>query len=731
MKVEILAPCGSMEVLQSAIVAGCDACYLAGKSFGARAYANNFTDDELINAIDYAHLYGVKVFVTVNTIIFENEINDAVKFVDFLYENNADGVIVQDLGLASIIHHRYPDFRLHASTQINAQSVEDCKVLKSLGFTRIILGREVSLDTVKKIRENVDVELEVFSHGALCMSYSGSCYFSSMIGDRSGNRGRCAQPCRKSYTLDDKEAYYLSPKDLCTLDNINEISKYVDSIKIEGRMKSKEYVYDVVKAYREVIDKYNNHEYFNTANLKYDMQVDFNRGYTNGFIMNVNNKDFTNIDSSNHQGVLVGKVIESLNNKVVIRLTKDLQEGDSVRITGHDLEDSITINGMYNKSGLIKKATVNDVVTLRSHKVMPIGSLVYLTKREKEILFNKKVKISARIYTLNNRFYLEFNDGINIVSDSIKYEIAKNDLMERLIKQIKKTGETVYEVTEVINDCSDLVYVEIKEINELRRMLLEDLDFKRREIYEERKINDSYPVLSIGNIIEYKGINIALSDKEQLTKLNEWLDDYPLVCTKYTRFKDNDSLYYLPRVGGHANSKDAVSSNLGNITKVSSVYLNVSNSYTVRVLEHLGFEKIGLSIELSKADIKDLINGYRSHFNREPNLEIMIYGHYQLMYMKHCFLNKAYCHDNMHCGECKKDIMLDGLYPVLGDSECHLALLSKDPVYLFSKITELKNFGIKNFLIDFTKETELEDILSSYHNPYSGGYFGHYIKEIL
>ena len=227
---EILSPAGDFDSLRAAISGGCNAVYLAGKMYGARSYAKNFTPDELIEAVKLCHLYNVKVYVTCNTICYEKEIEEVCKYIDFLYENDVDAVIVQDIGLASIIKHRYPNMDMHASTQINAQTLEDVKVLKRLGFSRVILGREVTIDEIKRISENVDIELEVFIHGALCISYSGNCYFSLLEGGRSGNRGKCAQPCRKIHTFNGKEKYFLSPKDLCTIDYVKEIPKYVDSL---------------------------------------------------------------------------------------------------------------------------------------------------------------------------------------------------------------------------------------------------------------------------------------------------------------------------------------------------------------------------------------------------------------------------------------------------------------------------------------------------------------------
>lgn len=730
-KVEILAPAGNQEVFKYAIAAGCDAVYVAGKSYGARAYANNFTDDELIEAIDYAHLFNVSVFVTVNTVIFEDEMDDVIKYIDRLYLNQVDGIIVQDLGLASIIKRRYPGLKLHASTQINAQTLDDVLTLKELGFDRVILGREVSLDTIKEIRKNVDIELEVFVHGALCMSYSGNCYFSSLVGDRSGNRGRCAQPCRLGYRLEDNpEKYLLSPKDLCTIDNIHEIMKYVDSIKIEGRMKSKEYVSSVITSYKKVIEGYLNKEYYNLNELKYNMQISFNRGYTKGFINNCTNNDFTNIDRPNHQGVLVGKVVSYLNGKVSIKLTKELYDNDSIRIVSKDYEDAITINGMYTKVGVVKKAFINETITVRSHKPLYSGDEVFLTKREDNHFIEPKVEITGRIYTKNQEFYLEISDGIHTVFDKVSYQIAEKNLFERIEKQIKKTGDTIYHFKEIINQCDELVYVEIKDINEMRRNLLFDLDEERLNRYPDRKINRKIVSLEIKeDIPEYNGFSVAISNFNQLEEIKK-INNFK--CDIYSRNLINDENYYwyLPRVIKNQNNRLAVSSNLGNRTLISSVYMNVTNSYTVRVLESLGYQKIGLSIELSKNKMKLLVDGYYNRYNRYPNLEVMVYGYYQMMYMKHCFLNKSKGYNKLHCGECKKDILLNNQYQVFGDSQCHLAILSKDPVCLFGKIKELSGIGINNYLIDFTKENSVVEVLRDLSEGKNSGYFGHYLKEV-
>ncbi|MCE5286753.1 MAG: U32 family peptidase, partial [Pelosinus sp.] len=255
---ELLAPVGSQEALIAAVESGADALYMAGKSFGARAYAPNFDEEELAAAVRFAHLRSVSVYITVNTLIDDSEIPALISYLEYLYKIGVDAILVQDVGVAELAQQVVPDLPLHASTQMTIYNLAGVEFLQKLGFTRVVLAREVSLADIKYICQNTDVEIEVFMHGALCVCYSGQCLMSSMIGGRSGNRGRCAQPCRLPYTLvdnkgqdvlDGKDAgeYLLSPRDLNTLELLPElIDAGVTSFKIEGRMKRPEYVAVVV-----------------------------------------------------------------------------------------------------------------------------------------------------------------------------------------------------------------------------------------------------------------------------------------------------------------------------------------------------------------------------------------------------------------------------------------------------------------------------------------------------
>ncbi len=265
-KLELLAPVGSFESLKAAVQNGANAVYLGGKEFSARASANNFDREELKEAVRYAHIRGTRVFVTVNTLIKQDEKEAFLEYIKFLHNEEIDALIIQDIGMASMIKKELPDFELHASTQMSAHSLEDVLYLEKIGFSRVVLARELNVDELKYITDNSNVDIEVFVHGALCVCYSGQCLMSSVLGTRSGNRGRCAQPCRQKYQLYNIEEdsyvetdgqYLLSPRDLNTIENIGAIiDSNILSLKIEGRMKRPEYVATVVSAYRDAIVNY-------------------------------------------------------------------------------------------------------------------------------------------------------------------------------------------------------------------------------------------------------------------------------------------------------------------------------------------------------------------------------------------------------------------------------------------------------------------------------------------
>jgi len=315
---KIVAPAGNMERLYSAISATADEIYLGLKGFGARRNAENFTVEELKKAIDYAHLRGSRIFLTLNTIMTNREIELLYPTLKELYNYGLDAIIVQDLGYTEYLHKNFPSIEIHGSTQMTVANHYEINYLKELGFKRIVLPRELSFEEIKEIRENTDMELEIFVSGSLCISFSGNCYMSSFIGGRSGNRGMCAQPCRKEYkTSCGEKSYFLSPKDqLYGFDEIKKLQEIgVESIKVEGRMKDVSYVYETVSYFRSLINGIDKEE--NTHKL-------FNRGYSKGYFYN-NDKAIMNRDYSYNMGEKIGEVLGKN-----IRLDEDIVSGDGV-----------------------------------------------------------------------------------------------------------------------------------------------------------------------------------------------------------------------------------------------------------------------------------------------------------------------------------------------------------------------------------------------------------------
>ena len=342
---ELLAPAGSREAFIAALESGADAVYLGGRQFGARHYAPNFSDDELAEAVNTAHLRGVFVYVTVNTLLDDSEIPSLAEYLRHLYGIGVDAIIVQDVGVAKIAQAVTPELPLHASTQMTVYNLAGVEFLASQGFTRAVLARELSLDDIRYICKNSPIEIEVFIHGALCICYSGQCLMSSMIGGRSGNRGRCAQPCRLPYSLIDEKGadvlavneageYLLSPKDLCTIEIIPElIAAGVASLKIEGRMKRAEYVAVVVDAYRRAIDGYAGGEQYTVPQEDIqDMAQVFNRGFTSAYLQNRPGKLMMSDRRPNNRGTQLGRVISynHKNKSAVIKLDESLSRGDII-----------------------------------------------------------------------------------------------------------------------------------------------------------------------------------------------------------------------------------------------------------------------------------------------------------------------------------------------------------------------------------------------------------------
>ena len=409
MKKELLSPAGNKDCLYAAVHNGADAVYLGGKLFGARKFAGNFTKEELKEAVEYAHLYGVKVYVTVNTIIYNDEVESLLEYIDYLYLIGVDALIMQDIGMISLVKKRYPDLEINASTQIHNHNNYAISLLKELGIKKVVLDRELSLKEIELLDSSI--EKEVFIHGALCNSYSGCCLFSSMNGGRSGNRGECVQSCRLPYKLiknneyiDTPDKYLLSTRELNTTNRIKQLMESdISSFKIEGRMKSPSYVGYITKIYRKLIDNYYQGKSLElTIEEQDNLKILFNREFTNGYLFN---DKVMNIKSSNHQGLEIGKVIEITAKKIKIKLTKILYQEDGIRFKNSGL--GMIANMIYNdKDLLVNKGNPGDIIyldnkiNLKEKDIVVKTSSVYL---EKEILNKEEKKLPISINVENNK----------------------------------------------------------------------------------------------------------------------------------------------------------------------------------------------------------------------------------------------------------------------------------------------------------------------------------------
>lgn len=487
-KPEILAPAGSKEALQAAVKAGADAVYAGGSLFSARAFAANFDKEEFLEAIDYCHLFGVKLYMTVNTLMKDGEIETLKSYLSPYYEAGLDGVIVQDVGVVNVIKKEFPDLDLHGSTQMSISSSSGARLLKDLGFTRVVPARELSLSEIKSIKENVDIEIETFVHGAMCFAYSGKCLLSSFIGGRSGNRGRCAQPCRKCYEIENGiSEYAMSLKDMCTLEILPSlIDAGIDSFKIEGRMKNPSYVAATVSAYVKARDNYLETQYkaFVQPLIKNMMDIYNRGGFYQGYYFTHNGKEMIANERPNHSGLLIGEVAKIAPPSVLIKLCEDISARDVIEIRG-----SKDIELTSNVSGKAKS-----VISLngKDFKQMHIGDKVYRTRNnnlleeiEKTILNTDRVIranafIEAKVGKALTIILTEANssekDAIavevtgGIVDEAKKAPTSADSLSEKM----NKTGGSMVELVSVDSEVSSNAFVQMSEFNNLRRQAIEE-----------------------------------------------------------------------------------------------------------------------------------------------------------------------------------------------------------------------------------------------------------------
>lgn len=760
-EIELLAPVGSFDALKAAVQNGANAVYLGGKDFSARASANNFDREELIEAVKYAHIRDVRVFVTTNTLIKQDEIEDFVEYAKFLYDIDVDALIMQDIGVAMLIHELLPDFELHASTQMVAHSLEDVQYLESIGFKRVVLARELTVDEIKYICDNTNVDIEIFVHGALCVCYSGGCLMSSMIGNRSGNRGRCAQPCRQKYTMIDISTgeeihsngeYLLSTKDLNTIEDVDKIIETgVLSLKIEGRMKKPEYVATVINSYRNAIDEYQATKKVNiSTETMEDLYTIFNRKFTKGLILGEVGEDVMNSNVPNNQGLYVGKVVDynKKAKRLKIKLEGTLKKGDGINLGGG------TIGRIIKGKEIAQIGYKGETVELdfigearKNQPVFKTSDTNLIDKAQKTYTQDKefaKSLIDAEI-TIKLGEYPELklidknNNSVTVKGDKLVEKALKVALGEEKIEtQIKKLGNTPYELDDLKINLDEGVSMPISLINQMRREAIELLDEARIPVkdraYKDSKIKYS-PKKYAKDTNSNSKIRVKINNIEALKSIINldidmiYYEDVATLEQAMAMATANNKklIYSAPRIVRNKEYKRLEKSNeyckenvqisaLGqvkyykenseNVSFDVDYYLNPFNSETINHYKKEGATTVCISQELNIHEIKETTK------YTDMEIETVAYGYIPMMLSEYCPMGVVArsCKKDKRCATCKesKYVLRDFKgeeYRISQDLFCRSTIYNSIANCLINNLDELSDAGINVFRLDFTHES--------------------------
>lgn len=770
--IELLAPVGSMESLYAAIQNGANAVYLGGKLFNARQYASNFDFDELKEAVDYAHLRDVKVYITANILVDNSEMENVIDYIKFLYEIDVDGIIVQDLGLANLIREFFPNLDVHGSTQMTINNLPGAEFVYDMGFTRVVLARETPIDEIKYIHNNTPIELEAFIHGALCVCYSGQCLMSSLIGGRSGNRGKCAQPCRMPSSLIDKnentirdwdKKHILSPRDLNTLENLEEIIESgIISLKIEGRMKRPEYVATVVKNYRKALDE-------GAKNLKpedkKDVEQIFNRGFTKGLTFGDFGRDFITIERPDNRGILVGKVTRADKYNVFILLEEDVNEGDGLEfVTGNGEYKGIKAP-FYGKKGTTMKLEkpgyiLNDSLVYKTSSINLLNSAKASYQQEK---IKRPIDMEININIGDNPKLMIMYRG-NMVTALGEGKVEKSERVsltkEKVIEQLSKLGDTTYILNNININLDEGAYLPVSILNLLRREAIEKLDRIVENINHRKPIDEKEYNIKKKSYFKYQGknmkpdnkISVRVNDIEQFNDLDlEKLDrvylgfydglekaankvlnqgkEVYIWADKILYQKDLDKLGEL--ISPIKKNINGISvSNLGSLKYMQDRFelnihgdigLNIFNSYSLEYLKNIGLGSVTLSPELNLNQIKK-INEHSDAFT-----ETIVYGYLPVMVTKHCPMSLVKgCKNDKACGSCQyvkgyglKDRM--NITFKMDRRDGFTNIYNSVPLMVLDTLKQIYNSGVSMARLDFTMETKnIRNIQKAFYD-YSKG----------
>lgn len=751
---ELLAPAGSMEALRAAVQNGADAVYLGGGEFNARQNAQNFDEEALFEAVSYAHLYGVAVHVTLNTLIFDRELPRIKAFLKLLAEAGADAVIVQDLGAWDMVKTHVPTLSMHASTQMTVHNLEGVRRLEALGFSRVVLSRELSLKEIRKICESTNTEIEVFGHGALCVSYSGQCLFSSLVGGRSGNRGQCAQPCRLPYTLLDEgkevgeKGYLLSPKDLWTLSDISALKEAgVASLKLEGRLKRPAYVAAAVREYRRAIDG------GDTGHSKETLAAVFNRdGFADAYLHGQKGPEMMSVSRPGNHGVFAGKVTGQKGNEVWFSAEKDLNRGDLLSVRSEKGETEGTLREPVKKG---KIGSVRTAKRLAAAKTLwRITDAVLLEELEKTYetpYQTRRVSIKGEAHFAPGEaarlvLWDDLGNRAEAFSEKPLEEArGREAASEDIRKQLLKTGGTPYDLTLQIF-LAPGVFAPVSVLNQLRRDALGELTklrtrkthlFYETEEHDEVRGADKrapYEVVFVQNeaqlsaALPFRPKRIALplgllkSRHVSEHQETEWAAVLPRIIREKDTPKVKEALSGAPVKGVYISHFGHLSLTEGFVS-YGDFALNITNQKALSAYREMGFNSLTLSPEMS-------LHGSRG-LGKE-GLEAIIYGRIPLMMTENCPASTLTA-----CGgDCRKRAfsLLDrtgAIFPILADPLTHRSeIVNSLPLAMTDRREEVREIA-EGLQLRFTVETagEVKEVMKAYKEgklpkgPYTRGHY--------
>lgn len=694
---ELLAPAGSLEILKGVIESGADAVYVGGSMFGARAYANNFTEEELLEAIDFAHLRGVKVYLTVNTLIKNSEFSKLYDYLLPYYKRGLDAVIVQDIGVVKAIHEYFPSMEIHTSTQMTVTGADGVRFLSQFGVTRVVMAREVSLAEMKRIHEETGMELEAFVHGALCYSYSGQCLFSSILGGRSGNRGRCAQPCRLPYTVEGKkDEYILSLKDMCgikALDKLHDAGVY--SLKIEGRMKQLEYACGVVKYYRSYIDS-----------MKPVTDADYDRikalgnrcGFTDRYYFDHNGSDMVTYVKPN----FVSNAAEPLPEKRKLSI-----EGELVLREGEP--GSLTVK----RGDVTYKASIEPVSAALKAPLDKKAAIDRINKTgDTDFEFSHiKAQIGENVFVPNGALNKLRRDAISGLCDKLLKKYYRNDaryvdmsgltaLPEHVVKSDAAHDEAINDYTTI---CSCMTRAQLDTLIGYECFDVFYLDF---DMYDRKTLIQQFA-----------------DDVKCLTKRNK-----KVYLMLPTIFRADSSDYFV----SIAKELDKVSFEGFVVKNYEELYLTENlftgknvildhNMYTFNDVSKSAFFEHGVSGDTVPLELNSREIMHRNNIGSQ----MIVYGYYPLMTTANCV------HKNTKgCDKKQKLIYLKDRYnksfAVCNNcKECYNTIYNSLPTMLTKNISKLKEAGIRSFRYSFTIETpkQIKAVMDDKVAEYTNGHY--------